>query len=69
VGCSVEIAHFLATASACLTAGGPEFALLNGALHELYEFYGEHTGLRVAPSNHLRYNQGLAGSAHFPPPG
>jgi tRNA-dihydrouridine synthase B len=32
---------------------------------ELYEFYGEHTGLRIARKHISWYTKGLAGSAHF----
>ena len=32
---------------------------------ELYEFYGEHTGLRVARKHISWYTKGLTGSAHF----
>ncbi|MFZ2524973.1 MAG: tRNA dihydrouridine synthase DusB [Candidatus Ferrigenium altingense] len=32
---------------------------------ELYDFYGEHTGLRVARKHISWYTKGLAGSAHF----
>ena len=34
-------------------------------VHELYEFYGEHTGLRVARKHISWYTKGLSGSAHF----
>ena len=34
-------------------------------VHELYGFYGEHTGLRVARKHISWYTKGLAGSAHF----
>ena len=32
---------------------------------ELYDFYGEHTGLRIARKHISWYTKGLAGSAHF----
>jgi tRNA-dihydrouridine synthase B len=34
-------------------------------VHDLYDFYGEHTGLRVARKHISWYTKGLAGSAHF----
>ena len=32
---------------------------------ELYDFYGEHTGLRIARKHISWYTKGLVGSAHF----
>jgi len=34
-------------------------------LHDLYEFYGEYTGVRVARKHISWYTKGLAGSAAF----
>jgi tRNA-dihydrouridine synthase B len=34
-------------------------------VHELYGFYGEHTGLRVARKHISWYTKGLSGSAQF----
>jgi len=34
-------------------------------VHELYGFYGEHTGLRVARKHISWYTKGLSGAAHF----
>jgi len=34
-------------------------------VHELYDFYGEHTGLRVARKHISWYTRGLTGSAQF----
>jgi len=34
-------------------------------VHELYDFYGEQSGLRVARKHISWYTKGLAGSAHF----
>ena len=34
-------------------------------VYELYSFYGEHTGLRVARKHISWYTRGLAGSAAF----
>jgi tRNA-dihydrouridine synthase B len=61
-----EILHYLET-------GGrlppPEVAeihrVLVAHLHDLYEFYGEHTGVRVARKHISWYSKGLAGSAAF----
>jgi tRNA-dihydrouridine synthase B len=61
-----EILHYLET-------GGrlppPEVAeihrVLVAHLHDLYEFYGEHTGVRVARKHISWYSKGLAGSATF----
>jgi tRNA-dihydrouridine synthase B len=39
--------------------------VLRDHVHELYEFYGEHTGLRVARKHISWYTKGLSGSAHF----
>ena len=61
-----EIEHFLQT-GAHLPA--PETAEIHRVLqehvHELYNFYGEHTGLRVARKHISWYTKGLAGSAQF----
>jgi tRNA-dihydrouridine synthase B len=61
-----EISHFLET-------GGhlppPEVVeihrVLVGHLQDLYSFYGEHTGVRVARKHISWYTKGLAGSAAF----
>ena len=34
-------------------------------LHDLYAFYGEHTGVRIARKHISWYTKGLAGSASF----
>ena len=39
--------------------------VLLGHLHDLYGFYGEHTGVRVARKHISWYTKGLAGSAAF----
>ena len=39
--------------------------VLTAHVHELYDFYGEHTGLRVARKHISWYTKGLVGSAHF----
>ena len=61
-----EISHYLET-GAHLPA--PEVAeihrVLVAHLKELYEFYGEYTGVRVARKHISWYTKGLAGSAAF----
>jgi tRNA-dihydrouridine synthase B len=61
-----EIAHFLATGEHLAAPSVAEIRqVLIGHVHELYQFYGEHTGLRVARKHISWYTKGLAGSAHF----
>ncbi len=61
-----EIAHFLETGAHLAAPPAHEIRdVLVGHMHELYEFYGEHTGLRVARKHISWYTKGLAGSAHF----
>jgi len=61
-----EIAHFLAIGEHLPPPQISEIqSVLNAHVHELYEFYGEHTGLRVARKHISWYTKGLAGSAHF----
>ncbi|HUP93563.1 MAG TPA: tRNA dihydrouridine synthase DusB [Burkholderiales bacterium] len=61
-----EISHFLETGE---TLAPPEVEeihrVLVAHLEELYEFYGEHTGVRVARKHISWYTKGLAGSAAF----
>jgi tRNA-dihydrouridine synthase B len=61
-----EIEHYLATGE---EAQAPEVdeirRVLTGHLHELYGFYGEYTGVRVARKHISWYTKGLAGSAAF----
>jgi len=61
-----EIEHFLRTG---LKLPAPEVGEIHNVLlahvHELYDFYGAHTGLRVARKHISWYTKGLAGSAHF----
>ncbi|MEN6586452.1 MAG: tRNA dihydrouridine synthase DusB [Sulfuricella sp.] len=61
-----EIAHFLQTGS---HLPPPEVAeihrVLIGHLHDLYAFYGEYTGLRMARKHISWYTKGLIGSASF----
>jgi tRNA-dihydrouridine synthase B len=61
-----EIAHFLATGKHLAAPQVDEIQhVLTAHVHELYEFYGEHTGLRVARKHISWYTRGLTGSAHF----
>ena len=61
-----EIAHFLATGEHLPAPQVNEIQdVLTAHVHELYDFYGEYTGLRVARKHISWYTKGLAGSAHF----
>jgi len=61
-----EIAHYLATGA---HLPPPEVGEIHGVLaahvHDLYSFYGEATGVRVARKHISWYTKGLAGSAAF----
>ena len=61
-----EIEHYLQTGA---TAPPPQVEeihrVLIAHLHDLYAFYGEHTGVRVARKHISWYTKGLAGSAAF----
>ena len=61
-----EITHYLETGE---QLPPPEVAeihrVLVAHLDDLYEFYGEHTGVRVARKHISWYTKGLAGSAAF----
>ena len=61
-----EIEHFLAT-GAVLPA--PTFAeihtILRAHLTDLYAFYGEDTGVRIARKHISWYTKGIVGAAHF----
>jgi len=61
-----EIQHYLDTGR---RLPAPEVAeirrVLVAHLHDLYAFYGEHTGVRVARKHISWYTKGLAGSAAF----
>lgn len=61
-----EIEHFLQTGE---HLPSPEVSEIHRVLlaHvvELYDFYGEHTGLRIARKHISWYTKGLTGSAHF----
>ena len=61
-----EISHYLATGT---RLPSPEVGEIHGVLmahlHDLYSFYGEATGVRVARKHISWYTKGLAGSAAF----
>lgn len=61
-----EISHYLATGNHLQL---PEVAeihrVLIGHLHELYDFYGEYSGARIARKHISWYTKGLVGSAVF----
>ncbi|MEW6562379.1 MAG: tRNA dihydrouridine synthase DusB [Pseudomonadota bacterium] len=61
-----EIAHFLETGE---RMSAPEVAeirtVLLAHLDDLYGFYGEYSGVRMARKHISWYTKGLAGSAHF----
>lgn len=61
-----EIAHFLETGS---HLPAPEVAEIRSVMlehiHDLYQFYGELGGMRVARKHISWYTKGLVGSAHF----
>ncbi len=61
-----EIEHFLKTGTHLPAPQvGEIHRVLVAHVHELYDFYGEHTGLRVARKHISWYTKGLSGSAHF----
>ncbi len=61
-----EIGHYLETGESLPPPEVEEIhRVLIAHLHELYEFYGEHTGVRVARKHIAWYTKGLAGSAAF----
>jgi tRNA-dihydrouridine synthase B len=61
-----EIAHYLDTGTYLLSPQVSEIQeILIGHVHELYAFYGEQTGMRVARKHISWYTKGLAGSANF----
>jgi tRNA-dihydrouridine synthase B len=61
-----EIQHYLNTGDRLPPPEVDEIhRVLVGHLDELYAFYGEHTGVRVARKHISWYTKGLAGSAGF----
>ena len=61
-----EIAHYIETGEHLPPPQAEEIRdVLVAHMHELYAFYGEYTGLRVARKHISWYTKGLAGSANF----
>jgi tRNA-dihydrouridine synthase B len=61
-----EIEHFIKTGTHLPAPQVDEVhRVLLKHVYELYAFYGEHTGLRVARKHISWYTKGLIGSAHF----
>jgi tRNA-dihydrouridine synthase B len=61
-----EIQHFLETGQRLPAPEVDEIhRVLIGHLNDLYQFYGEYTGVRVARKHISWYTKGLAGSAAF----
>jgi len=61
-----EIEYFLQTGTHLPPPAVSEIhRVLEAHVLELYNFYGEHTGLRVARKHISWYTKGLIGSAHF----
>jgi len=61
-----EIEHYLAAGEHLPAPHVEEIQrVLVAHLHDLYAFYGEHTGVRVARKHISWYTKGLAGSAAF----
>ncbi len=61
-----EIGHYLATGEELPPPEVEEIQrVLTAHLHDLYAFYGEETGVRVARKHISWYTKGLAGSAAF----
>ena len=61
-----EIEHYLQTGAYMPAPEVEEIhRVLVAHLHDLYAFYGEHTGVRIARKHISWYTKGLAGSAAF----
>ncbi len=61
-----EIEHYLKTGEHLAAPTVTEIRqVLLGHVNELYTFYGEYSGLRVARKHISWYTKGLVGSAHF----
>jgi tRNA-dihydrouridine synthase B len=61
-----EIAHYLKTGKLLAAPGKAEIhAILRGHLADLYEFYGEETGARIARKHISWYTKGIVGAAKF----
>jgi len=61
-----EIEHFLKTGELMAPPRAAEVhAILRGHLAELYAFYGEQTGIKIARKHIGWYTRGLTGASHF----
>ncbi len=61
-----EIEHYLATGEEVAPPGvGEIHRILRDHLSDLYGFYGEETGVRIARKHISWYTRGLVGAAHF----
>ncbi|MDR1999960.1 MAG: tRNA dihydrouridine synthase DusB [Zoogloeaceae bacterium] len=61
-----EIEHYLKTGALLPAPGSAEIhAILRGHLADLYEFYGEETGAKIARKHISWYTKGIAGAAKF----
>jgi tRNA-dihydrouridine synthase B len=61
-----ETAHYLETGTHMLPPTVDEIhQVMLAHLHDLYDFYGDLTGMRVARKHISWYTKGLAGSANF----
>jgi tRNA-dihydrouridine synthase B len=61
-----EIEHFLKTGAELPPPRVTEIhGILRGHLAELYAFYGEEAGVRIARKHISWYTKGLVGAAHF----
>jgi tRNA-dihydrouridine synthase B len=61
-----EIEHFLATGEHLPAPSAAEIhGILRGHLADLYGFYGEETGVRIARKHISWYTKGIVGAAHF----
>ncbi|MCE5182663.1 MAG: tRNA dihydrouridine synthase DusB [Betaproteobacteria bacterium] len=61
-----DIAHYLKTGELLARPGVTEtLAMLIGHLHDIYDFYGEYTGVRMARKHIAWYTKGLPDSAGF----
>ncbi len=61
-----EIEHYLNTGTHLLPPTVDEIhTVMLGHLHDLYDFYGDLTGMRMARKHISWYTKGLAGSAQF----
>jgi tRNA-dihydrouridine synthase B len=61
-----EVEHYLKTGTLLASPGAAEIhAILRGHLADLYEFYGEETGAKIARKHISWYTKGIVGAAKF----